>query len=120
MQSIILVGRVSLLNDIKEFDGDKKLLIFSVGDSFMDKLTYFTCYAWNNQATNIKKFFKVGDPIALKLRYTTEIYKDANGQKKNKSYFIVESFSFFEKPKNKDDINSNDNGLNVDDDELPF
>ena len=58
------------------------------------KANFFKCEAWNYNAEFISKHFHKGDPIAVQCEADNDNWTDRDGNKREKTKFVVENASF--------------------------
>ena len=111
---------VAVQSEFKTVDGEKKA-------------DFFTCIAWRENAKNIAKFFKKGNPIGIMGSMNSRSYEKEDGSTQNIWELNVKNFSFVgssneESEENKQTTKSKKSNTqkeltpidDIDDDDLPF
>ena len=111
---------VAVQSEFKTADGEKKA-------------DFFTCIAWRENAKNIAKFFKKGNPIGIMGSMNSRSYEKEDGSTQNIWELNVKNFSFVgssneESEENKQTTKSKKSNTqkeltpidDIDNDDLPF
>lgn len=108
INKVILLGRISRMNDLNSISDTASVLNFSVATNerwkdkegeWVDKPTFHNIVAWNKTAETISKFFNVGNQIAIegKLQVRSYFKDEAETDRRFVTEIIVEKFSFVDK-----------------------
>ncbi|WP_318493403.1 single-stranded DNA-binding protein [Photobacterium leiognathi] len=103
-QQTIIFGNIGKEILLKPLPSGSNVVEFSVAvtEKYRDKTTselkditeWFNCKAFGKQAENIHKFFKSGQPIFITAKKKTERWETSEGEKRNRSVFLVREWSF--------------------------
>ena len=86
-----LIGNLGMNPQVKEFDGGKKLVKFSLAtnESYknnegkrISETQWHSMIAWGNTATYVEKFLKQGMQVAIDGKLINRIYTDKQGIKR--------------------------------------
>ena len=82
---------------------------------------FINCELWDKIAETMKEYTHKGDQIGIAGTIRTELYEDKEGNKRNKTYVLVDQIkflSFGKKEEKKEEKNEIGNDLPTD--EMPF
>lgn len=102
MNQVILLGNITKELEIRKTQSNKSVLEFSVAvnEGYGDnkRTDYISCIAWESRAETIAKYFDKGSKILITGRLRNESY-ELKGQRRYKSYVLVDSFEFMQTKK---------------------
>lgn len=108
INKVILLGRISRMNELNNISETASVLNFSVATNerwkdkegeWVDKPTFHNVVAWNKTAEIISQFFNVGNQIAIegKLQVRSYFKDEAETDRRFVTEVVVEKFSFVDK-----------------------
>lgn len=105
-----LIGNLGNDPEVREFDGGKKMVKFSVATNEVYKNSkgekvketqWHNLVAWGRVATLAEKYLKKGKEVAIDGKLTTRSYEDRDGNKKYVSEIIVNDILMLSPKKQK-------------------
>lgn len=101
MNKVMLVGRLTKMPELKEVK-DKKVCEFTIATNRVNgkDADFINCVVWNNQAENLCKYQVKGNIIGVIGELRVDSY-EIEGNKKYKTYVMVNNIEFLESKKEK-------------------
>jgi len=125
MNRVILIGNVGKEPEIIAFENGNKLAKFSIATSETyknasgEKVTdtqWHNITIWGKQAELIEKYVKSGNKIMIEGKIVNRSFETKEGEKRTKTEIVGERIEFL----TKQNSDTQDNGLNNNDENLPF
>lgn len=107
INKVILVGRLTHDIELKSTDSGNQYIQFNIAvNNGKDKdgnergADFLTCVAWGKNAENLSVYLHKGNRVAIEGRLKVDSYDGTDGNKKYKTYVLIQTFEFLEsKPK---------------------
>lgn len=103
MNKVILVGNITKELELRKTQSNKSVLEFriAINEGYGDhkRTEYVSCVAWEGRADTINQYFNKGSKILVEGKLRTESY-EFEGQKRYKTYVLVDGFEFMQSNKN--------------------
>ena len=107
MNSVILCGRITKTPELKTTKNNKEVCEFSLAvNRFGEGADFITCLVYGNQAANLCKYQGKGSQIAVSGSLRVDSWDDEKGQRKYKTYVLVNNIEYLG---NKKDENAQNN-----------
>jgi single-strand DNA-binding protein len=129
MNKCILTGRITKDLELRYTNNNKPVCNFTiaVNERATEEVDFIYCEVWNKKAENLVNYQSKGNLIAVMGKIKERSYDDKDGNKKYKTYVLVDDIEYLEK-KNTDAVANNtievnqfeDVGLSIDEDDIPF
>lgn len=97
INSVVLTGRVGQNPEMKYFESGTVNVSFSIAVNKWSKkdnkelTNWFKCIAWGKQAEFIGEYVKQGHAVTILGELDTDKWTDEQGNKKEKTYILVDS-----------------------------
>ena len=108
MNSIVLLGRTTAPIELKQTQGGKSVVNFSLAVKrpfVKDTTDFFTIVAWDKQAEVLSRYVGKGDLICIRGYIQTRSWEQ-DGQKRYATEAVAQEFDFCEAKKNSEGNNS--------------
>lgn len=123
MNNYFAIGRLVRDVEVRYTTSNKPVASFTIAitRSFKNQKEeyesdFINCELWNKIAETMKTYTHKGDQIAISGSLRTETYQDKEGNKKTRTYVLVDQVKFLTYKKEE----KIDNGLPEDNLEMPF
>jgi single-strand DNA-binding protein len=123
MNNYFAIGRLVRDIEVRYTTSNKPVASFTIAitRSFKNQKgeyesDFINCELWNKIAETMKTYTHKGDQIAISGSLRTETYQDKEGNKKARTYVLVDQVKFLTYKKDE----KIDNGLPEDNLEMPF
>lgn len=123
MNNYFAIGRLVRDVEVRYTTSNKPVASFTIAitRSFKNQKgeyesDFINCELWNKIAETMKTYTHKGDQIAISGSLRTETYQDKEGNKKTRTYVLVDQVKFLTYKKEE----KIDNGLPEDNLEMPF
>ena len=82
---------------------------FKKNNGWVDEASFFECVAYGKTAETLKNYVVSGQRMYFNMRPKQERWKDKEGKSRSRVVFVVEDFSFGEKPRGAQNQNQKQN-----------
>jgi single-strand DNA-binding protein len=124
MNSCFFIGNLVRDPEVSYAQSGTAIARFSlaINDGYGDKKkTYFPSFtAFGKTAETIGNTLNKGRKIVVDARYTQDNYEDKDGNKKQSSKFIVNTFEYADSKKTSEQTDMSELGKDVPESEVPF
>lgn len=113
MNRVEIIGRLGKELELRKTRNGKSVIEFALADS--EKVnnetvtTWINCVAWESRAETLHKYLKKGDIVYVSGKYKNESYNDQNGNKKYRTYVLIDFFQLLPNAKKEPQDNEKTN-----------
>ena len=125
MNAVNIIGRLTKEIMIRETSSGKSVGSFTVAvNGYNDNTDFIRCQAWGKTAENLARYTHKGSQVGVSGRINTGSYKDKDGKTIYTTDVVVGQFDLLDPKQDKPDPfnpqNTDDGGIDISDDSLPF
>ena len=125
MNAVNIIGRLTKEIMIRETSSGKSVGSFTVAvNGYNDNTDFIRCQAWGKTAENLARYTHKGSQFGVSGRINTGSYKDKDGKTIYTTDVVVGQFDLLDPKQDKPDPfnpqNTDDAGIDISDDSLPF
>lgn len=126
--TVVVIGRLTKDIEIRQTSSGKSVGSFTVAvNGFNDHTDFIRCQVWGKTADNLARFTHKGSQVGITGRINTGSYQDKDGKTVYTTDVVVNQFDLLDPKQNKQDEpdpynpqNTDDGGIDLSDDSLPF
>lgn len=125
MNAVNIIGRLTKDIQLRETSNGKSVGSFTVAvNGYNDNTDFIRCQAWGKTAENLARYTHKGSQVSVSGRINTGSYKDKDGKTIYTTDVVVGQFDLLDPKQDKPDPfnpqNTDDAGIDISDDSLPF
>ena len=95
MNSVLLIGRITKDLELRTTKNNKEVCEFSLAvNRFGEGTDFITCLVYGTQAANLCKYQGKGSQIAVSGSLRVDSWDDEKGQRKYKTYVLVNNIEY--------------------------